>query len=101
MSDEYRTLKEIQEEIAPEGEAVDKDEILDTPLIVQRIKPFTGKFGPSVRVYAVRQDTGELVHFTGGQPMRDALADVAEYLPFVATLTKGETSAGREFYKLE
>ena len=98
---DLKTLEQLQIELQPQGEKIDKEEFLGVPLTIQKVKPWKSDGKNNVRIIAVNNDTGELVHFNGGQPMHDGIIDFADHVPFVACVAKYEAKSGRPFYILE
>lgn len=100
--DDIRTLASLREELDPQGEAKQKEDLLGETLLVQKIKPWTNSKGKqAVRIIATVESTGELVHFSGGEPMYKGVIDFAAHVPFAAELLKSEMKDGTEFWLLE
>ncbi|MCP4208157.1 MAG: hypothetical protein GY767_14050 [Shimia sp.] len=96
MSD-YRTLADLAEEFDPQGrklEPGEKEGLVGRSFLIEKVKPYTGKFGQSVHVVMVDMESGERINTSFGSGVRDRLEDYAEHLPFVATLTTLDTANG-------
>ena len=101
MPDPIRTLADLQEELTPKGEKIEKDAIENERLIIERATFWEGDNGPAVFVVALVISTGERVNFNAGKGVIRIIEDFEDYLPFEATLKKVETRAGREMWVLE
>lgn len=100
--DDIKSMAELLEELDPQGEKAEKEDLLGVELVVQNIKPWVNTKGKqAVRVIAVRQDTGELVHFSGGEPMWKGVEKLVSHVPFKASLLQMETKDGTPFWLLE
>ncbi len=99
---EVKSLAELREELDPQGEKAEKENLVGQPLVIQKIKPWVNSKGKqAVRIVAVVQSTGELVHFSGGEPMWKGVADYVDHVPFVAELVQSTTKDGTAFWLLE
>lgn len=98
---EVRRLSEVREELDPQGDKVDKDDLLGEDLQIRKVKPWTNNKGKQVcRVIAVVVSSGELVHFSGGEPMWNSIKDFQDQFPLTAQIVKVDHQP-HPFYILE
>lgn len=101
MSD-VKSLSQLMEEFDPQGEKVEKEAYLGHQLTIQKIKPWKGDGGKMcVRVIAVDESTGELIHFNGGEPMYNGVKDYVDKVPFTCQLAQYPAKNGKDFWVLE
>lgn len=101
MVDEVKSLSEVQEERGILNETVDKLDYIGKQLQIERFDPMPEESTVACMVTAVDVETGEMIMFSGGKPMRRILEKVADALPLTAHIKGVKTSSGNTTYILE
>lgn len=99
--EQLKTLAQLQEELDPQGEKVEKADLVGVDLQVEKIKPWVKDGKTNCRVICYRMDTGERVHFNLGEPGWNGISEYVKYVPFVAHLKAVDVGRDDPMWLLE
>lgn len=96
-----KTLAQLQEELDPQGEKLEKADLEGQDLQVIKLKPWKKDGKTNVRVIVIVRATGQMGHFNLGEPGWNGLQEYVAYVPFVARLKAVDVGRDDPMWLLE